>query len=139
MLTLRKRYSTIRREPTRVNSEPLPARPVDDATANPWQDASSPTSRRPRQALNHRLSFDHASGVIMLPDDGEWLEDDDSDSDAEDPGAVRAGATPRAETMPGAEPTEASALNPSTSPGGRRYGTYFHHPERRKRVDSRVL
>lgn len=143
VLTLRKRYSTVRREPReppqRANTEPFPTRPVDEA--NPWHDAPSRVPQR--QVLNHRLSFDHASGVIMLPDNEEWLEDE-SDSDAEDLGATGA-ETPRVGTRPLAsdpeaigEPNEATALRPSTSPG-RRYGTYWHHPERRRRADSRVL
>lgn len=144
VLTLRKRYSTLRREPReppqRANTMPFPTRPVDDI--DPWHDT---TSRPPqRQALNHRLSFDHASGVIMLPDNEEWLEDE-SDSDADDLAAAGTD-TPRIGTGsltidPEAvgEPTETTALRPSTSPSGRRYGTYWHHPERRKRTESRVL
>ncbi|KAL0576492.1 hypothetical protein V5O48_005503 [Marasmius crinis-equi] len=105
-------------------------------------------------SLHHRLSFDHATGVIMLPDDEAWLGPGEGDSDDEDDseddygrqqqrrtsvafpfpsstsglereGTTEAGGTP---TSPGATPP-ASAASPSRSS---RYGTYFHHPERRR-------
>lgn len=147
VLTLRKRYSTIRRDPReqpqRANTEPFPARPVDED--NPWHDAPLRPPHQQR-ALTHRLSFDHASGVIMLPDDGEWLDDEESDSDVEEHGmadpdeASTLGALPlTGEHEEVGELTETSALRPSTSPTNRRYGTYWHHPERRKRTSSRVI
>lgn len=134
VLTLRKRRSAARTVPTRSQTEPVP-RSADDASVNPWQDVPSGRHRH----LSHRLSFDHASGVIMLPEDGAWL-DEESDSD-EDNGTVRsAPGLHTAETtgpQDREQPTETSALQ--ASPGGRRYGTYYHHPERRKRADSRTL
>ncbi|KAH9475924.1 Calcium permeable stress-gated cation channel 1 [Psilocybe cubensis] len=48
---------------------------------------SHPTPRRAHthpHALSHRLSYDHASGVIMLPDDGAWLSDHSHSSDDDD-------------------------------------------------------
>ncbi|EKM55342.1 uncharacterized protein PHACADRAFT_255901 [Phanerochaete carnosa HHB-10118-sp] len=134
VLTLRKRRSVARTIPTRSQTEPVP-RTMDDATANPWQDAPS---ERPRH-LTHRLSFDHASGVIMLPEDGAWL-DEETDSDEEDSTVQNVQALRVAEEIgqhDAEQPTETSALQASSS--GRRYGTYYHHPERRKRTDSRVL
>lgn len=101
--------------------------------------------------LHHRLSFDHASGVIMLPDDDDWLmEEPDSDEDVTFGGTVgntdgeggsRGGGGSgggdhgdgdgvRELSMgsgSGGEP--ASPMTPSRAS---RYGTYFHHPERRR-------
>ena len=57
---------------------------LDPTIANPWNDAAAGVSRRrsritPMQ-LNHRLSFDEASGIITLPDNEDWLiEDIDTD------------------------------------------------------------
>ncbi|KAF9044481.1 hypothetical protein BJ165DRAFT_1481442 [Panaeolus papilionaceus] len=121
-------------------------------TSNPWMDATPPASRSvlrqqasgsSGRTLAHRLSYDHASGVIMLPDDGGWLEEDEEDSD-ELPGnggldasvmsVASEGASSVADTStPGSEIVSGNA----TPVGGARvsrYGTYFHHPERRRQV-----
>ncbi len=109
-----------------------------EVTNNPWQEqiAGSSSSSQTHRAINHRLSYDFDSGVIILPDDGVWPEDLDSDS--EDDAGI-AGNSPR----------RAQVLSDSAIPGGgqevvgtpdaqnvsgsskTRYGTYFHHPERR--------
>lgn len=69
---------------------------------------------------NNRLSYDQASGVIMLPEGSDWL-GEDSDSDGE--------------YMSSAENLEnlntVSAL-PHVRTPTKRYATYYHHPERRR-------
>lgn len=136
VLTLRKRYSVradAGRQRSATEAEATPGSPqsqLDEAVANPWQDlASSPTSdgRRPNQ-IHHRLSFDHASGVIMLPE-GDWLEEE-SDSD-EDFGVLRTDiASP--DSAQGDSAVNAQVSQSPTSVA-KRYSTYYHHPERRKR------
>jgi len=191
---------------------------------DPWQDASTSTthpraSKRPgtglrpttgrlsgTRALTHRLSYDHASGVIMLPDEDAWLDSEDSDigvdSDADDgdddreadsdeedfrtevahrnglgqtssAGSVLLSGSPegldmslgtgtaqlpsgQAQSPPdagaggvgGVPPQSPSSQTqglgqpqrPSTPGGSRvsRYGTYFHHPERRKQQQQSI-
>ncbi|KAG6844854.1 hypothetical protein H0H87_003097 [Tephrocybe sp. NHM501043] len=143
VLTLRKRYSSVRGP--RASSVP-PTRdipfagpssqvdaPVDPGAANPWEDP------RPRltsngHTLNHRLSFDVASGVIMLPDNETWL-DDSADSDEEDlqnTGGLEQSITEASVVGDGDEPL---VVSPTSSPSrASRYGTYFHHPERRRQT-----
>ncbi|KAJ7083663.1 hypothetical protein B0H15DRAFT_850317 [Mycena belliarum] len=148
VLTLRKRPS-IRRPPSQfilgdnASSGSVAAQSESSeagASSNPWQE-----SRRSSAPLSHRLSFDPASGVINLPDDADWLQEDDADSD-EDLGtqigdlensvaslADLAAPEPNGsgeETMLRA-PISASPTTPSRLS---RYGTYFHHPERRRQV-----
>jgi hypothetical protein len=120
-----------------------------------------------RTTLHHRLSFDHGSGVIMLPDDAEdWLDlvDEDVDSDEEPLGPrhpnVGEDVHDNGEGGVGGEleqsvaslvSTESTAATPVVgvgspaggvvvvSPTGKRtsrYGTYFHHPERRRERQS---
>ena len=92
VLTLRKRNSFARRVPKHLStsfamtSDSSAAGPpggqADAPLVNPWEDSHSRTARLSQGSAsqNHRLSFDHATGVIMLPDDGDWLiEDSDSD------------------------------------------------------------
>ncbi|KAG5645965.1 hypothetical protein DXG03_004757 [Asterophora parasitica] len=160
VLTLRKRYSSVRGR--RQSSVPPAARNLDLGGAgpsgsrgivpgnggaeelaavavntNPWEDARprAGSSSNGGHTLNHRLSFDVASGVIMLPDDGEWLEDD-ADSD-EDFGTENTGGLERSITEASVVDDEyapgAGATSPTSSPSrSTRYGTYFHHPERRR-------
>ncbi|KIY73172.1 DUF221-domain-containing protein [Cylindrobasidium torrendii FP15055 ss-10] len=74
--------------------------------------------------LHHRLSFDEASGVIMLPENDGWM-GDEVDSEEEDFGTP----TPPEQDDDG----EAALSHPiPASPRHSRYGTYFHHPERRR-------
>ena len=128
VLTLRKRYS-LARAPQRTDGDPT------NADGNPWDDAGS--SSRPRsQPLHHRLSSDHSTGVIMLPDNGDWLEGADSDSE-EDYGVQtppvpsnRSQDTDLQHAWGGGEGlTNAVSQSPT-----KRYSTYYHHPERRKRT-----
>ncbi|KAF9244266.1 hypothetical protein BU15DRAFT_86167 [Melanogaster broomeanus] len=129
VLNLRNRYSMLRhkvavarRSRTTTNGETGEVTSpqeehalVSDASAsNPWADANAGISRS-QSALNHRLSFDPASGVIMLPEDDDWLAEDYDSSD-EDYGNV----TP---------PSEEGRITASPK---RRHGTYYHHPERRR-------
>jgi calcium permeable stress-gated cation channel len=149
VLSLRKRYSVVRRggrTSTTGNAAPQGGVPIQggvqnsgelsgDVTNNPWQEptAGGPSNpSQPRHTINHRLSYDFGSGVIVLPDDGIWLEDVDSDSDVEDGIGDMAGgeASPElaapAEGVPGGPDGQVVSGSSKT-----RYGTYFHHPERR--------
>lgn len=151
VLTLRKRYSVARTRGGRMQSpdnrensgaagpsdldaagESTPLDP--HAVIDPWQDARPSTRRaRTQPSLSHRLSYDHASGVIMLPEDSEWLEDDE-DSDEDDYGTEHGLDQSITESL---SSDIAVAPATSTSPGQpasrlSRYRTYFHHPERRR-------
>lgn len=135
------------------------ATPVDPSTIiDPWQDASTSTSHqrrrmdetRPSRTLSHRLSYDHASGVIMLPDEMEWLENevdsDEADSDGVDYGtelersvsslAGDGGLSPTAESrsiaIDGGGVGQTGQGQSQAGSRISRYGTYFHHPERRR-------
>ncbi|KIK63926.1 hypothetical protein GYMLUDRAFT_241156 [Collybiopsis luxurians FD-317 M1] len=140
VLTLRKRPSTVRRSRVVSTSIPTPGSSSENngTTSNPWQDArSSRRSQTTPNVLHHRLSFDHASGVIMMPDDENWLVDD-VDSDEDDYGDE---ADPRMPTeasrSEAVSEDEDSASGPSLSASPSRisrYGTYFHHPEKRRQT-----
>ncbi|KAH9006634.1 DUF221-domain-containing protein [Lactarius hatsudake] len=154
VLTLRKRYSvhrvgdgtlptgsapkTVAKQDNVRSATPSPGELNGEVTNNPWQEqiAGSSSSSQTHRAISHRLSYDFDSGVIILPDDGVWPEGLDSDS--EDDAGI-AGNSPR----------HPQVLSDSATPGGgqevvgtpdaqnvsgstkTRYGTYFHHPERR--------
>ncbi|KAK7457008.1 hypothetical protein VKT23_010311 [Stygiomarasmius scandens] len=173
VLTLRKRPSVTRRSRASIG----PGTSYTDGNGNdqgpstsnlnPWSDvqSSSPVRTSNGNKLAHRLSFDHATGVIMLPEDGGWLADEDEmDSDEEeadygaengnvsagsgrpslqrslsDPVGIGGAASSAAVSVTSAtdaEDDDASttpAATPSASPSRMsRYGTYFHHPERRR-------
>uniref|UniRef100_D8QM36 DUF221-domain-containing protein n=1 Tax=Schizophyllum commune (strain H4-8 / FGSC 9210) TaxID=578458 RepID=D8QM36_SCHCM len=154
VLSLRKRASVVHRRrsaaaPDLLSGEAANGEPRDDA--NPWQQESParPSQRRARTApapLHHRLSFDQATGVINLPDDESWLDEEDVDSD-EDYGTVqhivvhnpsrrtslmgqgRQGSVgPQRGSVAGDSVVGEEGTPSRTS----RYGTYFHHPERRR-------
>ena len=150
VLTLRKRYSVGQRRSGRRRSQDS-RRDVESASTgvvrlegpdgsnvdptvinNPWEDARPRTRRSyshaPPPPLSHRLSYDHASGVIMLPDDGDWLEEEDDDDSDE----LNYGTTNGVETESVLNEDSAVSIPPSPSQQARpsRYGTYFHHPER---------
>lgn len=156
VLSLRKRYSVVRRgggTATTGDSAALRGIPKldngqnptgrsgelsGDMTNNPWQEPiAGPSS--PSQAhhmVNHRLSYDFGSGVIILPEDGIWLEGVDSDSD-DDYGS--GDTSRRSQVMPDSvvsEDGQGTAGNSDVEDVGgssrMRYGTYFHHPERRR-------
>ncbi|KAF9561728.1 DUF221-domain-containing protein [Agrocybe pediades] len=150
VLTLRKRYSVARPKGGRGQSSdnqesnvPGPSNP-DGAGAtspldpesliDPWQDAHSNSRRpQPQRTLTHRLSYDHASGVIMLPEDSEWLEEEE-DSDEDDYGTEHGLDQSITESVAsdnaGGSATPASPGQPLSRLS--RYRTYFHHPERRR-------
>ncbi|KAJ7768530.1 hypothetical protein B0H16DRAFT_1716516 [Mycena metata] len=159
VLTLRKR-SSVRRP--RMQSEYIVSDNVSSASAPPASDSSEAggsnpwreTRRSQTTPLSHRLSFDPASGVINLPDD-EWIPDDDDEDSDEDYGTQTGGlensvaslsdiAGPTAtsngddDTMLGEAMSSSPTNSPTTGPGTpsrlSRYGTYFHHPERRRQV-----
>ncbi|KAF9009177.1 DUF221-domain-containing protein [Hymenopellis radicata] len=125
VLTLRKKPSVVRRQrqvattaEEYTDTEP----PASSGGSAPWdvRPSSMQRSQTTPLPLHHRLSYDHASGVIMLPESNDWM-GDDVDSDEEDygtPSPEEEGETPR-------------AIVPA-SPRQSRYGTYFHHPERRR-------
>lgn len=181
MLTLRKRYSNNPRNGSRSGASRLQSQsqdfgadgptsiPIDAAAVpNPWGDIRSlaPRRRYPAGSSNtvrHRLSFDHGSGVIMLPDDPEdWLDlvDDDSDEehhhhhhdtaddDAADVGGNNEGEDDHGEggeleqSVASLMSTDSTAATPVNSHGVAspsrmsRYGTYWHHPERRRERQS---
>jgi len=110
--------------------------PVDPtAVIDPWQDVGPQARRNDSQILSHRLSYDHASGVIMLPDH-DWLEEEEEDSEEHDYGTENGLEQSLTESMI-SEETATSPASPSPAqPLARlsRYGTYFHHPERRRQT-----
>ncbi|KAF8955390.1 hypothetical protein BDZ97DRAFT_1674228 [Flammula alnicola] len=148
VLTLRKRYSIARGRGRRQQSQdsggeaatagPSTLAGLDGTTApvatdptaviDPWQDTGRQPQREP--VLSHRLSYDHASGVIMLPDH-DWLGEEDSEEEdygtenGLDHSVTESMLSENAVTAPPAAPAQPlSRLS--------RYGTYFHHPERRR-------
>lgn len=154
VLTLRKKYSVHResaRQPSQLSNDSGSSGASGDALSpgaegvapsdrsvlgNPWED-QPPARPRPHAHrhsnsahVRHRLSFDAASGVIMLPDDENWMDVEDSDSDdyGELQNSTLSEAGPR--DSPG---VEAGYQATAGSPGhGKRYSTYYHHPERRR-------
>lgn len=158
VLTLRKRPSMARNRRGSRDFVPGPTStngvnqedPVHVAiNSNPWEDARPRHLRSGSGNENHRLSFDVASGVIMLPDDGDWLETD-MDSDEEDYGTAGNAGLDRSiagqdindnggsvSTIDGEREDENGGATPTIpmSPSRTsRYGTYFHHPERRRQT-----
>lgn len=147
VLTLRKRYSSVRKASRQSTPHGTPAAPSAGPSSggederNPWQDGT------PRaHPLSHHLEFDDASGVIMLPDDDWMMEDVGTESDSDySPSPV---PSREASSTAQAEPNETTPLNgaegaammPSpreegqapASPRKRRYSTYYHHPERKR-------
>lgn len=68
----------------------------------------------------------------MLPDDGDWLEED-IDSDEENYGTEGVGGHGGLERSV-TETVTSEDSTPVASPTRARYGTYFHHPERRRTI-----
>lgn len=87
--------------------------PSDEA-----QDDDNPELSEPH--ITNRLSYDQASGVIMLPEDSDWL-GEESDSDAE---YVSSAENPESSN----DVSALSHIRTLTKP----YATYYHHPERRR-------
>lgn len=69
---------------------------------------------------NNRLSYDPASGVIMLPEGSDWL-GEESDSDAAYMSSVES-----------QENSNTASAPPHVRTPIKRYSTYYHHPERRR-------
>jgi hypothetical protein len=152
VLSLRKRYSVVRkggRSSTAGIHPPSRGVPIQDRssiassgevggdmTNNPWQESTAGPSNdsQPHHTISHRLSYDFGSGVIVLPDDGIWPDGVDSDSDIDDEIGDMAGGQASPEL---AGPEDGQGLaggldgQSISGPSKTRYGTYFHHPERR--------
>ncbi|TFK94670.1 DUF221-domain-containing protein [Polyporus arcularius HHB13444] len=156
VLTLRKKYSVVRDRPQRQTSDDSaasgpssdnvdgngtsqgePHEPSDRSVIeqNPWYEDQPAARPRPRtrrsgqsSQIQRRFSFDAASGVIMLPEDEDWLEAEDSDSD--DYGELQNSALMDSQIVE----SEGGSQGPSDGSSGinKRYSTYYHHPERRK-------
>jgi len=131
VLTLRQRKTSTnkgRRSIIPFTDDALDGKPRDPAASiDPWQDAAGPSQPR---GLNHRFSFDNASGVIVLPDDSRWLSEDSDSEELEesptDPAGVEvAGLGSNALDVP-------ARSSPSTP--SKRFGTYYHHPEKRRQT-----
>ncbi|KZV64260.1 DUF221-domain-containing protein [Peniophora sp. CONT] len=179
VLTLRNRYSMARRavgrsrdalqtslqpSSSQTASQSAPPSPSGDGEHQRLIDRPSTTrSRTTPHALSHRLSYDFASGVIVLPEDADaWLgleeEEEEVESGDEDYGdviGVGGGAiAPASQPLLGADGGgqgygstngDGGGGEGSSGPGvgvgvprprtvsRSRYGTYFHHPERRQR------
>lgn len=93
------------------------------------------------QPLHHRLSFDHASGVIMLPEGESWLVDDEESDSENDYGTPspheELSSSPLVDVAPDLpQATRREQATLTASPVKRRsvYSTYYHHPERRTRT-----
>jgi len=97
---------------------------IDSAPAAPGQVSQSP------EQVN-RLSFDPASGVIVLPEDDWFFDSDDDYGDSTPTPGVTNGGNGSEHTTGGTD----GGLSP-TSPTSaqKRHSTYFHHPERRKTI-----
>jgi calcium permeable stress-gated cation channel len=137
VLSLRKRYSVVRRggrTPTTGNFASS-GELGGDVTNNPWQESTPDSSNvsQSHHTINHRLSYDFGSGVIVLPDDGIWLDGVESDSEDEDGDGNIAGdqATPERAVSEDDQGSGSSDGQTITGLSRTRYGTYFHHPERR--------
>jgi len=119
------------------------------ALGNPWSDTRSERTgsgslQFPSFPHSNQLSFDPATGVIMLPEDGNWM-DLDTDSSEEESSPARSGeeghevagaqsAGGSVNGTPGAGPSGSGGGGGSApEPSGRR-ATYYHHPERKKRM-----
>jgi hypothetical protein len=122
------------------NMSPMEEGMIDTASMNnPWREdfLRDVNGRGQDHHLSHRLSYDVASGVIMLPDDGDWL-DEEGDSDEDVTSEVGITVTAPAEsddergTEEGGMPSTRAVSNSPMRTS--RYGTYFHRPERRKQV-----
>lgn len=128
-------------------NDPLPAADVGGTASgtatpnNPWKDLR-PSPASSATNIRRRLSFDRATGVIMLPEEDLYgdeidsseeegayhssssddLEDERGAGDAVNAGADGAGSS----SMP------RSAVGSPTS-ASKRHSTYYHHPERSRK------
>jgi hypothetical protein len=153
VLTLRNRYNSLRNRnkgvpepgPSSLPTNGLQEILTDAAVVpNPWGDIRVTPRHRAintPSALHHRLSFDHGSGVIMLPDDVDWLDLDEGNSDVEhheNEEPELNGGNGLEQSVTSLMSTDLTAATPGmgmVSPSRTsRYGTYFHHPERRRQT-----
>ncbi|KAH7338447.1 DUF221-domain-containing protein [Rhizoctonia solani] len=141
VLTLRKRRTSRQRRSARresrthtsgTSSAPNGRNGLTEAGENPWREDSAASgsgnqSGNGSQTLPHRLDYDHATGIIMLPEDSDWMgEDESSAEDEPTPLPTEIVASPGdEENLPLPTPRSPSASQ-------NRHSTYFHHPERRK-------
>jgi len=127
VVTLRKRHSIMRGHSqsqttaadTAIGAQPEAGLAVNGPTENPWQNSQPRHSHTSTTQLQHRLSYDHGSGVIVLPDSDHWMLEDDSESDVDDLGTQH----PEGQQIGEAE------LH-------RRHSIYYHHPDRHRLVES---
>ncbi|KAF8559485.1 DUF221-domain-containing protein [Imleria badia] len=141
VLSLHNRYSMLRKKVTRRSrttangdnndaTSPLEVHPLVSGphATNPWAEAEAGPSSHPHNHHYHRLSYDPASGVIMLPEGDDWLVDDDDSSDE------YGNTTPPSGEATSNNTSQEDLGHPSSPPASpkRRHGTYYHHPERRR-------
>ncbi|KAG8994392.1 hypothetical protein FRB94_009930 [Tulasnella sp. JGI-2019a] len=147
----RRRVSGINVSNTNVGSPPpsdqqqLPTTPGPGSGSttpnNPWKDLRPSPSPSATNVVRHRLSFDRATGVIMLPDEDLYGDEIDSseeegiyesgESSDDDGGAEREDRDSASAVLSGSPSTVRSNIG---SPS-KRHSTYYHHPERsRKRM-----
>jgi len=148
VLTLRKRSSkAFRRSTSRTPIErngndvlnrdllspPGASSAVSDPTLNPWSDV------RPHYPLRQQsepLNYDHATGVIILPDEDGWLDEEGDSSDevgyGGNHGLDQSITESLISTTDEGTVEGAGSGTPLNSTRQSRYGTYFHHPERRR-------
>lgn len=108
--------------------------PWKDRSARPISVTSAPAApSRPSQSPHqvNRLSFDPASGVIILPED-DWFFDSDDDYGDSTPTSGGTNGGDGSEHTAGATDGGPSPTSPTSAT--KRHSTYFHHPERRRTI-----
>ncbi|KAG6332150.1 hypothetical protein ID866_6939 [Astraeus odoratus] len=129
VLSLRTRYSKLRNKarPSRQSQNPINGE--NGGVASPVEEHGHTSDADTGAALGRG----RGSGVIILPEDDDWLGGEDDSSD-EDYGTVSPppGDDPGELSQEGLSPAnEDPSSTPMTTPK-RRHGTYYHHPERRR-------
>ncbi|KAL6304476.1 hypothetical protein BKA93DRAFT_825654 [Sparassis latifolia] len=150
VLTLRRKFSVLRKDDPQTDRRNDPINrsagdagegvlqygqqtSVDEMTQNPWLEREQRRYPVRTPAMTRRLSFDQGSGVIVLPEGEDWLEEDATDSD-EDHGLPAV----LADSQQSHPSRQASDDQQSATLPARRYSTYYHHPERRRQTYARV-
>ncbi|KAG8881367.1 hypothetical protein FRB97_009632 [Tulasnella sp. 331] len=127
----------------------LPAPSLGSGTTtpnNPWKDlrpSPSPSATNVPAGPRHRLSFDRATGVIMLPDEDVYGDEMDSSEEDEiyesgessyddDDGGV-GGEDPDPADAGGQSGSASTTRSSGGSPSSKRHSTYYHHPERSRK------
>lgn len=147
VLSLSNRYSMLRKKVTRRSrttangdesneiGSPREVHPLvsDTHASNPWAEGDAGPSHA-QNRIHHRLSFDPGSGVIMLPEGDDWLIDMDDDDDDDSSDEYGNTTPPSGEVASNASQEDLAHPLSSSTPASpkRRYGTYYHHPERRR-------